>query len=194
MVINTKTYLMQYVSENMKDSPVSELRLPDYDIDTDKVKGLIVHEDPTNTDDDYFTVPYFINSGYCVDSVSDVLDLGIYMTSAIKNEKAGKNDETSAITTHMPLLWHEISLFKNLKAVILAGHMSIKTFNFLAKWKTGKSLIPGNTLSRMRQKEYAFKGIRIIPSYKMIMNFVPESERGGAVCSDLKTMRTIIEQ
>jgi len=193
MLINTRTYLEKYIAENMKNHSSLEFELPDYDIDTQKIKAVIVHEDPTNTDDDYFTVPYFRKSGFNVNSIGDVVDIGVYMTSALKIEKAGKSVDPGVLSIYMPVLLHELSMFENLKVIILAGHTSIKAFNYITKWKTGKNLIPSATLNKIREKEYKYNEIKVIPSYKMIINFAPDGDRSETTCEDIMKMRSIIE-
>ena len=193
MLINTKAYLEKYIAENIIDNVSLDFELPDYDIDTQKIKAVIIHEDPTNTDDDYFTVPYFRKSGFEVNSIGDVIDSGVYMTSALKIEKVGKEAEPGVLSLYMPVLLHELLLFENLKVIILAGHTSIKAINYIAKWKTGKNLIPSATLSKIRQKDYQYNGIKVIPSYKMIVNFVPGGDRSETICGDIMKMRRFIE-
>jgi len=192
MVINTKTYLAKYIAENKMDYSSLRFDFPDYDINTKEIKAIIIHEDPKNTDDDYFTVPYFMKSGFHVGSIGDVIDLGIYMTSALKTSKCGRDMETKMLIAYTPLLLHELSLFENLKVIMLAGQTSVKAFNYIANWKTGKNLIPSATLNKVREKEYHYKGIRVIPSYKMITNFVPDGDRSETICKDLEEMKSII--
>ena len=104
----------------------------DIEVDPKTIKAVLINEvvplDPTDdfygaTDGAYLstTLPLFQQAGIYVDSAHDLLDLGIYLTNAIKTPKHTTTIETQTITENLPLLEKELSLFPNIEVIMLMG-------------------------------------------------------------------------
>ena len=104
------------------------VRLNDIELDPLTVKAMMINEvvpaDPQQdfygpADADYLktAIPLLQKAGAAVDSMEDVLRMGVYLTNAVKTPKAGCSVEKSAIENSLPYLEAELSLFPNLKVV-----------------------------------------------------------------------------
>ncbi|MDR1440533.1 MAG: hypothetical protein LBJ10_11235 [Clostridiales bacterium] len=93
----------------------------------------------------------FTAAGVNVSGIADILELGIYITAAVKSPKAGYAADTAAVKARLPILEAELALFPNLKAIGLMGDVAKKAANMIAK-VTGKNLLiepfKRNTIAR----------------------------------------------
>lgn len=64
--------------------------------------------------------------GAQVNSIDDILKIGIYITNAVKTPKKEYTIDKSSIKNSLPYLEEEISLFKNIKVIILMGMLPKK--------------------------------------------------------------------
>ena len=106
--------------------------LNDIEVDPKTIKAVLINEVVPQiqqmifygaTDGAYLstTLPLFQQAGIYVDSAHDLLDLGIYLTNAIKTPKHTTTIETQTITENLPLLEKELSLFPNIEVIMLMG-------------------------------------------------------------------------
>ena len=77
--------------------------------------------------------------------MNDILDMGIYITSALKTPKEGYTADPEIIKAQLSLLDAELTLFPNLKLIMLMGDVAIKMVNMMAKSKTKKRLPHGRS-------------------------------------------------
>ncbi|WKK93494.1 hypothetical protein Q0Y04_03840 [Clostridioides difficile] len=137
MKINIKSKLSEFIKQNnlFDDSRIISY-LPNITIETDKIKTIMINEVvPTNTNDDFYsvdkdadylktTIPLFDSAGIKVSNINDILDMGIYITNAVKLPKSEYTITRDTIKLHMPILEEEIKLFKNLEVVMLMGDVA----------------------------------------------------------------------
>ena len=58
--------------------------------------------------------------------MDDILDMGIYITTAVTSPKTQYTVPTETILNHLPILEKELDMFENLKVVMLKGDVAKK--------------------------------------------------------------------
>jgi uracil-DNA glycosylase len=150
--------------------------MPEIDLDPEKVRVILISEAaPQNRQDDYYaqgqslfaqtTVQAFQDAGIAVDSIEDILDRGVYLTTAIKCSKTTYNIKTETIKNCIDILDVELSLFPNVHAYLLMGDVAISAINYIAKRAGERRVIPAGSTYKLRGPVYAFRGARVFPSY-----------------------------
>ncbi|HBG7380406.1 uracil-DNA glycosylase family protein [Clostridioides difficile] len=206
MKINIKSKLSEFIKQNnlFDDSRIISY-LPNITIETDKIKTIMINEVvPTNTNDDFYsvdkdadylktTIPLFDSAGIKVSNINDILDMGIYITNAVKLPKSEYTITRDTIKLHMPILEEEIKLFKNLEVVMLMGDVAKKSFNMITKQHIKKNVIPSISTYKLRNNELYYDNLRVFPSYIMTGgNILIEKSKFEMASEDIKKMFEII--
>ena len=84
----------------------------------------------------------------------DILGMGIYVTTAVKSPKNEYTVDPGIIQAHLPVLKAELSLFPNLKAIMLMGDVAKKAVNMITRAETKKNAIPSQPTGRIRHNAY----------------------------------------
>ena len=164
-----------------KDFPCSDVRpdchqVPDIGIRPEDVSIVLISEAAPSDPADYYyapgeplfgqtTVQAFRDAGADVSSVQDVLDLGVYMTTAVKCGKTTYGIKTGTIRQCSLLLEQELALFPRVKAFLLMGDVAIRAINYVAQ-RTGEGrVVPAGSTYKIRGEEYHFREARAFPSY-----------------------------
>ena len=111
------------------------------------------------------TVEAFRDAGADVSSMQDILDLGVYLTTAAKCGKVGYGIGTPTIKECSHILERELDLFPNATIWLLMGDVSIKAVNEIARRAGRKRVIPAAPTYKIRGGEFSFQGKRVFPSY-----------------------------
>jgi len=111
------------------------------------------------------TLQAFNDAGMQVGSVQDILNLGVYLTSAVKCAKTAYGIQTDTVRQCARLLEQELALFPNVRAYLLMGNVAIKAFNMVAQRAAEKRIIPAGSTYKIRGESYFFRGRRAFPSY-----------------------------
>lgn len=99
------------------------------------------------------------------------------------------------IEESLPYLNKELSLFPNIKVIMLMGDVSKKAMNMIAKKETGKNAIPSISTYKLRNSEIFYKGIRLMPSYIMTgKNILIEKSKFQMASEDISIMYDIISK
>jgi len=97
MHIHVGDYLFRFMQE--ENIPGEDVQLPDVALNTDSIKVIMINEVPPQNPEDYFygkstepnymktTLQLFQDAGVTVRSMDDIIDLGIYITTAVKSPK-----------------------------------------------------------------------------------------------------------
>ena len=118
------------------DFPCSDVNkdrysVPDIEIEPEKIRALMISEAPPQDAGDYFyeqsnpfyaqtTVQAFNDAGLRVSSMKDVLNLGVYVTTAIKCAKTAYSISPETIEhCCFRILQKEMDLFPRIKTVLL---------------------------------------------------------------------------
>ena len=129
----------------------------------------------------------FKDAGANVASMQDILDLGVYITTAIKCGKTQYAISNDTVKNCSRLLEPEMALFPNIKAYMLMGDVAIKMMNIIWKKRTGNRVIPPGSTYKIRGQTYYFKDKRIFPSYTPAgKNFLIEKSKRRMVTEDIK--------
>ena len=183
----------------------SDIYLNDIDIDPLTIKAIMINEvvpsDPVQDfygapDADYLktTILLLQGAGTAVSSIQDILQLGIYMTNAVKAPKTEYVIDKSSIENSLPYLEAELSLFPNIKVIMLMGDVAKKAFNMITKKATKKNAIPAVSTYKLRSSEIYYKGIRVMPSYIMTGgNILIEKSKVTMATEDIAAMLKIIK-
>lgn len=150
--------------------------IPQVDVNPDEISILMISEAAPPERKDYYymgseslfeitTLQAFQEAGALVSTFNDLLDLGVYLTSAVKCGKTGYGIKAGIIKECSLILEQEIALFPNVKVLLLMGDVAIKAINYIAKRAGEERVIPAGSTYKIRGQEYYFRGMRAFPSY-----------------------------
>lgn len=141
------------------------------------------------------TLQAFNDAGAQVASVRDLLDLGVYLTTAIKCGKIGYGIKAAGIETCSHLLEREIGLFPNLRVFLLMGDVAIKALNYIGKRSGAGRVIPAGSTYKIRGQPYFFRGARVFPSYLQAgPSFYIEKSKRRMIAEDIATALQFVRQ
>jgi uracil-DNA glycosylase len=141
-----------------------------------KISMIMISEaTPPNLDDYYYsmgnplfqrtTVQAFNDAGAHVASVQDIINLGVYLTTAVKCGKTSYGVKPTTIEECSLILEQELSLFSDLEVFMLMGDVAIRAVNYIAKRAGEGRAIPAGSTYKIRGGKYYFRGKRAFPSY-----------------------------
>ena len=183
----------------------SNIYLNNIEIDPLMIKAIMINEVvPSDALQDFYgvsdadylktTIPLFQGAGAEVKSIQDILQMGIYITNAVKTPKTEYVIGKNSIEDSLPYLEAELSLFPNVKVIMLMGDVAKKSFNMITKKATRKNVIPAVSTYKLRTTEIYYKGIRVMPSYIMTGgNILIEKSKVAMATEDIATMLEIIK-
>lgn len=183
----------------------NDVYLNNIEIDPLTIKAIMINEvvpaDPAQdfygiAEADYLktTIPLLQGAGAAINSIQDVLQMGIYITNAVKTPKTEYTIDKSSIEKSLPYLEAEISLFPNLKVIMLMGDVAKKAFNMITKKATKKNAVPAVSTYKLRNSEIFYQGIRVMPSYIMTGgNILIEKSKVTMATEDIAIMLEIIK-
>ncbi len=186
------------------DTDKNAYAVPSLNIDVANKKILMITEAPPNEKADYFytagnpfylqtTLQAFRDAGADVSSLQDILDLGAYITTAIKCGKTQYAISPETMKNCSAILEQEIALFPNIKAFMLMGDVAIKMMNDIWKKQTGKKVIPAGATYKIRKQAYYLGDKRVFPSYTPAgKNFLIEKAKRRMVAEDIKDALKVI--
>jgi uracil-DNA glycosylase len=140
------------------------------------------------------TVQAFNDAGAKVSSIQDILDLGVYLTTAVKCGKTGYGIKSGTIKECSLLLEQELALFPNLKVLMLMGDVAIKALNYIAKRAGEERVIPAGSTYKIRGQEYFFRGKRAFPSYLQAgPSFFIEKSKRRMIAEDISAALRLVK-
>jgi uracil-DNA glycosylase len=172
--------------------------LPSGNIDTGKIRILMVTEAPPAEKSDYFYAPgnpaylqtilqVFKDAGHNVANMQDILNLGVYITTAVKCSKTQYAVSPDTMNNCSQLLEKEIALFPDIRVYMLIGDVAIKIMNNIWKKQTGKKVIPAGSTYKIRNQAYYLGKKRVFPSYTPAgQNFLIEKSKRKMVTEDVR--------
>ena len=182
------------------------LRLNDINIEPEKIQAIMINEIvPIDSDNDFYgkpdsaymstTIPLFRKAGIEVNNIQDILNLGIYITNAVKTPKSEYVVSKDSIEESLPYLEKELELLPNLQVVMLMGDVAKKAFNLISKKATKKNAVPSISTYKLRNTEIFYKGWRILPSYIMTgQNLLIEKSKFQMASEDIALMYRLINE
>ncbi len=150
--------------------------VPDVEIDPDGIRMVMISESaPADRGDYYYadgdplfqrtTVQAFNDAGVGVKSVRDLVEMGVYLTTAVKCGKKGYGISSATVKECSNILLEELALFPNVRAIMLMGDVAIKALNHVSSRDLGKRTIPAGSTYKIREEEYFYGKKRVFPSY-----------------------------
>ena len=205
--MNVKNHLTEIALQN---GIISEsMQFPDCEIDPAKIKVVMINEVVPRNPNDWFysetsnpenrrnAICLFEGAGIPVKNMHDILDLGIYITAALKTPKDGYTADPEAIKSQLPLLEAELAMFPNLKLIMLMGDVAIKMVNMIAKAKTKKNACQSGAEGRRKHwnnQEFYWSGVRVFPSYIMTgKNLLIEPFKRDTIMEDIRRMMEVVK-
>ena len=173
--------------------------VPDINIEVDKVKLLLISESaPREREDNYYakgnplfqqtTLQAFQDAGVDAGSFQEILNMGVYLTTAIKCGKIGYGIKAGPIRECSKLLEAELTFFKNLCVILLMGDVAIKAMNYIAKRQGEPRVIPAGSTYKIRGQDFYYKGIPTFPSYLQAgPSFFIEKSKRRMIAEDIAT-------
>ena len=179
--------------------------LPGCDIDPHKISVILVSEAaPQNPDDYYYakgnplfeqtTVLAFQDAGVRVSSIRDILNMGVYLTTAVKCAKTDYGIKAATVLACSSILERELALFPNAKALLLMGDVAIKALNTIAKRNGEGRVIQAGSTYKIRKQAFFFRGIRAFPSYLQAgPSFFIEKSKRRMIAEDIAEAMKIVD-
>jgi len=191
------------------DFPCTDIRkecylVPDIDIDPTTIQMIMISEAPPMDSSEYFyasndpfylqtTLQVFNGAGLDLASIEDILNLGIYITTAVKCGKANYSISSKTIENCSKILEKELNLFPNVKVYMLNGDVAIKAMNYISKQQNKERVIPSGSTYKIRKNEYFYRGIRVMPSYILTgKNLLIEKSKRRMITEDIREALKII--
>ncbi len=192
-----------------KEFPCSDINMNGYlapavDLDPEKIKAVMISEVPPENPEDYFyasgdpfylktTIQAFHDAGIRVNSMQEILDLGFYLTTAIKCPKTQYGISAATIKNCSAILKKELVLFPDIEVYMLMGDVAIKAFNYISKGQIGKNTIPAGSTYKIRKNQYYYQDKRVFPSYVQTgQNYLIEKSKREMIAEDLAEAIRII--
>jgi len=181
-----------------QDIDKSCYQIPDIEIKPDIFSALMVSEATPTDLKDYFysknnpfymqtTAQAFNDAGLRVSSIEDILNSGVYITTAIKCGKIGYFISPKSVSNCSRILETEINLFPNVRSILLMGDTAIKAMNCISERNVGKRIIPSGSTYKIRRNQYFYKQSRVFPSYLQTgKSYLIEKSKRKMIAEDIK--------
>lgn len=172
------------------DVDVERYSMPSGPANPDEVAIVMVAEAPPADPADWFTagpdalyarttVQAFRDAGEDVESIEEVLGLGVHLTTAVKCAKLGTGISAATIRDCSRVLEQELGLFPLARALMLMGDTAIAALNAIARRNGEPRPVPAGATYHIRDGEFGWRGMRVFPSYVQAgpAFFVEQSKR-----------------
>nr|MBO1342235.1 uracil-DNA glycosylase [Enterococcus sp. 665A] len=179
--------------------------LPKQTIDPQKIRAIMINEVAASSPmEDFYsledkpeylqtTLAIFEQADASIQTMDDILDLGIYITNTVKMPKGSTAISNETIDYFLPILKTELELFPNLEVVMLMGEVARKAFNKIAKAATKKNALPSGSTYKLRHSEWYYQNLRILPAYILTgKNLKIEKSKSRMSAEEIRKMLRII--
>lgn len=178
--------------------------LPAVDLDSAAIRAVMISEVvPADPAQDFYScasadyaataLSLFRQAGVDVQSMDDLLRMGVYVTNAVKTPKTTYAIEKAAFEESLPVLEAELALFPNVRVIVLCGDVAKKMYNRIARKTAKKNVIPSGATYKIRAAAYYHGDVRVIPSYIITGgNLLIEKSKVAMISQDIAAMCDII--
>ena len=146
--------------------PQAGIRLNDIDVDPARIRAILINEVvPEDPAQDFYgasgemylstTLPLFQRAGLPVKTIGDLLEMGVYITNAVKTPKDSYIVEKESMEESLPWLEAELALFPDVQVILLMGDVAKKMFNQIARKTAKKNPIPSGATSKLRPRPFS---------------------------------------
>jgi hypothetical protein len=201
MKVSEQVECMDFPCEDVKHECYA---MPEVELNPENVSLIVVSEAaPPNLKDYYYaagdslfqqnTIQAFGEAGVEVSSIQDLLQMGIYFTTAVKCGKTGYGIKAASIKTCSHILEKELDLFPNVEATLLMGDVAIKAINYISIRNGEGRAIPAGSTYKIRGGDFTFKGKRAFPSYLQVgPSFGIEKSKQRMIAEDIANAMKLI--
>lgn len=189
--------------------PCSDVRhdgfvVPNANVQPESVSIVLISEAaPADRADYYYapgkplfaqtTIQAFQDAGATVNSIKDILGLGVYLTTAVKCGKTGYGIATGTVKECSHLLEQELAPFPNVKAYLLMGDVAIRAVNYIAGRAGEGRVIPTGSTYKIRGSKYTWRGARAFPSYLQAgPSFFIEKSKRKMIAQDIAEALSLV--
>ncbi len=178
--------------------------IPGIAINSERISIVLISECAPASPRDYYyaggaslfqrtTVQAFTDAGADVFSVRDIVNLGVYLTTAVKCAKVGSGIESETIQRCALLLERELALFPRAEVLLLMGDVAIKALNAIALRAGEGRVVPAVPTYKLREREFEFQGRRVLPSYLQAgPSFFIERSKRRMIAEDISTALRLV--
>ncbi len=171
--------------------------VPAIDLVPSRISVVLVSEAaPLRTEDGYYasnraafaqtTLQAFRDAGLDAAGVADLIERGVYLTTAVKCAKTAYGIRTATVAACSELLAREVALFPRVRAFLLMGDVAIKAVNAIARRAGEGRVIPAGSTYKLRGPAYAWRGARVFPSYLQAgPSFYIEASKRRMIAEDI---------
>ncbi len=171
--------------------------LPSLDLSPERVKIVLISEATPEKPENYYYAPglplflettlqAFHDAGVAVASLEGLLELGVYLTTAVKCAKTGYAIPKDTVKRCAAILAKELALFPKVKAILLMGDVAIQAMNEVARLAGEPRVIPAGATYKIRGGTYLFQGRRVFPSYLQAgPSFFIEKSKRRVIAEDI---------
>jgi uracil-DNA glycosylase len=139
------------------------------------------------------TVQAFKDAGAAVESIKDILKMGVYLTTAVKCGKTGYGIKAGTINECSRILEEELAIFTAAQAYLLMGDVAIKGLNYIAKRQGEGRVIPAGSTYKIRGAVYRYRGARVFPSYLQAgPSFFIEKSKRKMIAEDIAAALALV--
>ena len=179
--------------------------VPNIEVTPDSISIVMVSEAaPVDPRDYYYargnplfqqtTVQAFNDAGMNVASIRDLVDLGVYFTTAVKCGKTGYSIKPNTVKECSTILEKELALFPSVKVLMLMGDVAIKALNLVAKRAGEGNVIPSDSTYKIRKRKYHFRRKRVFPSYLQAgPSFFIEKSKRRMIAEDIAAALKLVK-
>ena len=139
------------------------------------------------------TLQAFAEAGAEVAGIRDLIDRGIYLTTAIKCGKKGYAVARATIDGCSALLEKELALFPRARVILLMGDVAITALNLISKRQGEGRVIPAGSTYKIRGGTFTYRGMRVFPSYLQAgpSYFIEKSKR-KMIAEDIRSALQLV--
>jgi uracil-DNA glycosylase len=178
--------------------------VPGIDIDPQAVRVILISEaSPPEKRDHYYargdplfartTLQAFADAGIRAESLDDLIERGLYFTTAVKCGKTRYALARPTIEACSSLLERELGLFSQARVLLLMGDVAIASLNAISRRQGTGRVIPAGSTYKMRGSTFAFHGMRVFPSYLQAgPSFFIEKSKRKMIAEDIRRAMRLI--
>ncbi len=179
--------------------------VPDAEVKPESISIIMISEAaPADAGDYYYagreslfeqtSVQAFNDAGADVSSIEDILNLGVYLTTAVKCGKTGYGIKAGTIKECSHILEKELALFPKVKVYMLMGDTAIRAINYIAKRAGEERVVPAGSTYKIRGVEYFFREKRVFPSYLQAgPSFFIEKSKRRMIAEDIAAALRLVK-
>jgi len=179
--------------------------VPDINLKPNSISMVMISEAAPPDPGDYYyakgqalfqqtTVQAFNDAGVNASCMQELIDRGVYFTTAVKCGKTGYGIKAATINECSLVLEQELALFPNVEVFMLMGDVAIKAINYIAKRAGRGRVIPAGSTYKIRGQEYFFGDKRAFPSYLQAgPAFFIEKSKRKMIAEDIKAALSSIK-